>query len=464
MSSAKERIKCLGCGKEFALLLSHLERTKFCQDFYDMKAMRQDSATQTKERKAQRSRERYKQSPEKKKKSMAAYNEKHRPEINDCMKKNYREKSHGYECPICEKAFHTLSHVNRHFDNAHSGEEPTEAHSGEEPTEICQICDKAFSRRDNLDRHIREVHGEEKMHKCMRCIAIFTRKEDLVHHEKMGKHVSSYDCEYCFQNIAIKSPQTEINNRHLIKHPTYPHLTTCRNIKYGLIKPTEEEEKKFHIKMRDKHIKIWAEQEAFKTYKRTDARFIELVDRLIKEETEQRIKRAEEHEQYKLKKKMIEEAWEAYKWDVSMLDPTSMLPMSYPVRNKKCGHRYEESYIKEYIKQEPSPDSRVEHAHCTYAHVAHVPVCKGKEEWVGCTIDPISLDDLEPDRELKEEIDRRKEEMKKNLEEGFYNKGNLVEYAKRQNLFWSRREFNLFISRNKNKTSKDMLSNFFYRI
>ena len=45
--------------------------------------------------------------------------------------------------------------------------------------------------------------------------------------------------------------------------------------------------------MRDKHIKIWAEQEAFKTYKRTDARFMELVDRLIKEETEDEITHAE---------------------------------------------------------------------------------------------------------------------------------------------------------------------------
>ena len=62
----KEKVTCKGCDKEFKLLLSHLERTKSCQESYDMQTMRQEANTLTKERKAQRSREHYKQHSEEK--------------------------------------------------------------------------------------------------------------------------------------------------------------------------------------------------------------------------------------------------------------------------------------------------------------------------------------------------------------------------------------------------------------
>ena len=82
-SSGKEKVTCLGCDKEFMLLLSHLERTESCQDCYDMSAMRKEAETLTKERKAQRSRERYQHDPnesQRKKTASKEYYKKHTPE------------------------------------------------------------------------------------------------------------------------------------------------------------------------------------------------------------------------------------------------------------------------------------------------------------------------------------------------------------------------------------------------
>ena len=103
-SPLKEKVTCKGCDKEFKLLLSHLERTKSCQESYDMQTMRQEANTLTKERKAQRSREHYKQhseekkaaskqqyktNPEKKKETMRVYNETNRQVINQAMYDHY---------------------------------------------------------------------------------------------------------------------------------------------------------------------------------------------------------------------------------------------------------------------------------------------------------------------------------------------------------------------------------------
>ena len=56
------------------------------------------------------------------------------------------------------------------------------------------------------------------------------------------------------------------------------------------------------------------------------------------------IKRSSEiGRQVNLEAKMMREAWDAYDWDSSTLDPTSQMPLSDPVRNKVCGH-FKSSY------------------------------------------------------------------------------------------------------------------------
>ena len=224
-----EKIMCKGCDKKFLLLLSHLERTKSCQDSYDMSAMRKEAERLTKERKAQRGRDRYhndpNESPKKraaakeqykqhtpeKRATMALYNERHREKINDAMREQYqndpekkKEKSATYyatrskygsqECPQCDGVFFTPKDMKRHIDHTHSVENVI----------TCQICDKQIKFEESLERHMREVHGGEK-HRCEKCPAAFSCHSDLKEHIREGWHYLSYDCKQCSKTIVFKS-------------------------------------------------------------------------------------------------------------------------------------------------------------------------------------------------------------------------------------------------------------------
>ena len=139
---------------------------------------------------------------------------------------------------------------------------------------------------------------------------------------------------------------------------------------------------------------------------------------------------------------MREDAWDAYRWDTSMLDPTSQMPLSDPVRNKRCGHLYERSFMEERIKQGPSPGSKFKHIKCPYA----VNIGKNEADWFGCTVDPISLSDLEPDVHMKEEIDKKKEERRAVIERYPHLKLDLYKKARRIGLVGiSERQFSLFL-------------------
>ena len=240
----KEKMTCMGCDKKFQLLLSHLERTKTCQDFYDMSTMRQEAERLTKEKKAQRSHERYHNDPDEsskrkaaakeyykqhtpekraaakeyyenhtpeKKATMALYNEKHREEINAAMKEQYQRdpekrkaKSDYYiavrhqfgenECPKCDQTFFTPQAMKSHIDHIHSNEDSV----------ICQICDKCINHRKNIDRHMSEVHGGER-HRCEKCPASFSRGSELQRHIKEGGHYLSYHCKQCNKKLVFKN-------------------------------------------------------------------------------------------------------------------------------------------------------------------------------------------------------------------------------------------------------------------
>ena len=223
------KISCIGCKKEFQLLLSHLERTKSCQSFYDMSSMREEAERMNKIKKAQRSRERYQNDPDesvkkraaskenyrqhasKKKVTMALYYEKHREEINGAKREHYhgepekkQEKRDYYnsarlsygrqKCPECGKTYCTAGDMKRHIDHAHS----------DESFVTCQICDKRFEYKQNVERHMKEIHGEER-HGCEKCPATYLRKSDLQEHIKEGTHYISYHCKLCTQTIVFKS-------------------------------------------------------------------------------------------------------------------------------------------------------------------------------------------------------------------------------------------------------------------
>ena len=224
----KEKITCMGCDKKFQLLLSHLERTKSCQDSYDMSAIRKEAEKLTKEKKAQRSRERYQndasESPKKraaakehykqhtpeKRAAMALYNERHREEINEAKREQYhkdpemkqakrdyynetRSQYGKQKCPECDQEFFTKGDMKRHIDHAHT----------EGNFHTCQICDKHFEYKQNLERHMTEVHGGER-HKCENCPASYSRASDLQEHIKEGWHYLTFYCKQCSKTIVFK--------------------------------------------------------------------------------------------------------------------------------------------------------------------------------------------------------------------------------------------------------------------
>ena len=246
-SPRKEKFTCLGCDKKFLLLLSHLERTKSCQSSYDMSAMRKEaeelhrqqmaarklylyhndanespkkrSASKefykthspekkaaskeyykkhTQEKKAS-SRKLYQESPEKKKEAMAAYNEKHKEDINGAMLDKYYESRAPYPwteftCSVCKETFMTKKSMDYHIENIHEGIHPSLP---------CQICEKKIGHK-SLERHMKEVHGEEKHH-CKKCPASFTRNTDLEKHIDEGWHYLTYSCKQCDKKLVFKT-------------------------------------------------------------------------------------------------------------------------------------------------------------------------------------------------------------------------------------------------------------------
>ena len=86
---------CKGCGYIGSALLSHLGHKPRCQAWYDMVALRAESAKRRFELMAARNREKYHNDPDvspRKKANMTAYNEKHREDINREMKATMRKK------------------------------------------------------------------------------------------------------------------------------------------------------------------------------------------------------------------------------------------------------------------------------------------------------------------------------------------------------------------------------------
>ena len=239
-----EKITCIGCNKKFQLLLSHLERTKSCQNFYDISSMREEAERLNKEKKARRSRERYQTDPDEsakkrasakeyykqhtpekkaaskefykqhapeKKATMALYYERHREEIIDAKREEYQgdpekkqakrdyysetRSNYGQQnCLDCGETCYTAGDMKRHIDHAHS----------DESFVTCQICDKRFEYKQNVERHMREIHSGER-HGCEKCPATFLRKSDLQEHIKEGTHFVSYHCKQCSQTIVFKS-------------------------------------------------------------------------------------------------------------------------------------------------------------------------------------------------------------------------------------------------------------------
>ena len=110
-------------------------------------------------------------------------------------------------------------------------------------------------------------------------------------------------------------------------------------------------------------------------------------------------------------------AWDAYRWDMSMIDPINVLPISDPVQNKICSHIYEKATIVEKIQE--SVDGNFYMACPGKFDPSWMVLNKYEVDrydkyemyvrpWSGCINDILALEDLEPHPQLKAEIERRK--------------------------------------------------------
>ena len=53
----------------------------------------------------------------------------------------------------------------------------------------CERCTKTFNRRSHLERHMREVHANQRLHRCKTCFKAYSRRWTKTQHEK--------DCIQC---------------------------------------------------------------------------------------------------------------------------------------------------------------------------------------------------------------------------------------------------------------------------
>ena len=194
-SPAKEKVTCIGCGKQFQVLRSHLKRTEDrenpCKNNYDMQTLETEAERLHREQMAARNRELYHKDPEKKRETMAKYYQEHKePPLREL------------ECPACGKGFFYQKSIERHIIKEHCQAEKFS----------CDICEKEFDYYDSLSRHMKELHGGAKQHRCNLCPAAYTRAENLKRHKNIGEHFYEFECGLCKKNLVFKK------FKHLIDH------------------------------------------------------------------------------------------------------------------------------------------------------------------------------------------------------------------------------------------------------
>lgn len=116
-----------------------------------------------------------------------------------------REKT--YLCDLCGKAFlhnSTLrDHMRQHRDVANRDKVP------------CTLCPKRFPSQKRLNHHVRNIHLQEKNHKCSYCDKAFFASFKLKIHEQMHTGDMDYKCPYCPKQFPTKRQFVNHKNSHL---------------------------------------------------------------------------------------------------------------------------------------------------------------------------------------------------------------------------------------------------------
>lgn len=122
-----------------------------------------------------------------------------------------------YQCPSCDKAYHTRSKLNWHKKNKHSGKPVEKNH-------VCPTCGAAFDCHARLKTHMR-YHTGDLPFKCPECEKGFPDKGSLNHHIKTHKPLTDGPlCETCGQ---MCQNQADLK-RHIRSSHTRERPFNCR--------------------------------------------------------------------------------------------------------------------------------------------------------------------------------------------------------------------------------------------
>lgn len=243
------------------------------------------------------------------------------------------------------------------------------------------------------------------------------------------------DCDYCYQTLRFNS--FAAHDRHLIKVKNYPHLTTCRDAKMRKNIPVSEKEaynRRKNLRYAEEKIRYQANLPGHYDPDK-DGTLEQYVKRLMDEKVKAMDKGHKDALKYYEKGRDTKRAWDAYRWDNSMIDPYTKMPIQDPVRNKICGHYFDKASIEEVVEKGKAEGVQVV-CRGTFDMEKHLKYETNQTAWSGCINTIVNISDLEPHKELKAEIERRKAKRKDEVAENPKRRGELYKLAQSKRLAW----------------------------
>ena len=133
----------------------------------------------------------------------------------------------GYnkKCSHCDRIFKYEFSLVYHTEKFHSKKTTKETvHNSADPSSSlfeCKVCGSVFKHEPSLKRHMK-THQKKEDHVCERCPATFSRKDNLIKHEKRvhslaninvglirGSGVTEFICQMCGRNFGSDNSNLE---------------------------------------------------------------------------------------------------------------------------------------------------------------------------------------------------------------------------------------------------------------